>query len=71
MAFEQYNIIAVLVQYNIVVSVPCYKRVKQVDSHSENQEKVIEEDDNEGGWVDTHHYARTSYQAQNRACASY
>ena len=29
-----------------------------MDSHREDQEKVIEEDDAEGGWVDTHHYAR-------------
>ena len=38
-------------------SVPCYKRVKQVDSHQEEHEKVIEEEDGEGGWVDTHHFA--------------
>jgi len=38
--------------------VPCYKRVKQVDSHQENFEKVIEmEGDEDGGWVDTHHFA--------------
>lgn len=36
--------------------VPCYKRVKQVDSHKEEQEKVIEADDEDGGWVDTHHF---------------
>ena len=36
---------------------PCYKRVKQIDAHSEEQEKVIEMDDDDGGWVDTHHYA--------------
>lgn len=35
---------------------PCYKRVKQVDSHKEEQEKVIEADDEDGGWVDTHHF---------------
>lgn len=37
--------------------VPCYKRVKQVDNHQEEQEKVLEENDEDGGWVDTHHYA--------------
>ena len=38
--------------------VPCYKRVKQMDSHQENFEKVIEvEGDEDGGWVDTHHFA--------------
>jgi len=32
--------------------------VKQVDSHQENFEKVIEvEGDEDGGWVDTHHFA--------------
>ena len=35
--------------------VPCYKRVKQMDTHNNDQEKVIEDDD-DGGWVDTHHY---------------
>lgn len=38
------------------VTVPCYKRVKQVDSHKEEQEKIIEADDEDGGWVDTHHF---------------
>lgn len=27
-----------------------------MDTHNNDQEKVIEEDDNDGGWVDTHHY---------------
>ena len=31
--------------------------MKQVDSHKEDFEKVLEEDDGEGGWVDTHHFA--------------
>ena len=39
------------------VPVPCYKRVKQMDSHEEKHERVIEEEDEDGGWVDTHHYA--------------
>ncbi|KAK3095493.1 hypothetical protein FSP39_015329 [Pinctada imbricata] len=42
-------------QFLITRNVPCYKRVKQVDSHKEEQEKVIEVDD-DGGWVDTHHF---------------
>jgi len=43
-------------------SVPCYKRVKQVDSHQENFEKVIEvEGDDDGGWVDTHHFAGRTF----------
>ena len=40
---------------------PCYKRVKQVDNHQEEQEKLIEVDD-DGGWVDTHHYAGKIHQ---------
>ena len=40
-----------------IFSVPCYKRVKQMDSHEEKHERVIEEEDGDGGWVDTHHYA--------------
>ena len=39
-----------------MLTVPCYKRVKQVDNHQIEQEKVIEEQDEDGGWVDTHHY---------------
>lgn len=42
--------------YNFM-TVPCYKRVKQMDNHQEEQEKVIEEEDEDGGWVDTHHFA--------------
>ena len=38
------------------VTVPCYKRVKQICNHQDEQEKVIEEDDGDGGWVDTHHF---------------
>ncbi|KAL3847399.1 hypothetical protein ACJMK2_018314 [Sinanodonta woodiana] len=43
-------------QFLITRKVPCYKRVKQVDNHQEEQEKVIEVDDEDGGWVDTHHF---------------
>ncbi|VDQ16849.1 unnamed protein product [Trichobilharzia regenti] len=28
-----------------------------MEDHSEEFEKVLEEEDGEGGWVDTHHYA--------------
>jgi len=47
-------------QFLVTRNVPCYKRIKQVDSHSENQEKVIEDEDGEGGWVDTHHYSEVN-----------
>ena len=39
------------------VAVPCYKRVKHVDSHQEEFEKIVNEEDGDGGWVDTHHFA--------------
>lgn len=44
-------------QFLVTKNVPCYKRVKQLDQHQEEQEKVIEEDDEDGGWVDTHHFS--------------
>ncbi|CAL8090154.1 unnamed protein product [Calicophoron daubneyi] len=44
-------------QYLLTRNVPCYKRVYQVDNHNEEMEKVIDDDDLEGGWVDTHHYS--------------
>lgn len=46
-------------QFLITRNVPCYKRLKQVDNHQENFEKLVEEGD-DGGWVDTHHFAATS-----------
>ena len=36
------------------VSVPCYQRLKQMQFTEEN-EVILDEDDPEGGWVDTHH----------------
>lgn len=54
-------------QFLLTRNVPCYKRVKQVYTHQEEQEKVIEEEDGDGGWVDTHHYAGTS-QLQDAIC---
>lgn len=43
-------------QFLITRNVPCYRRCKQIE-YCEDNEKVIEdENDAEGGWVDTHHY---------------
>ena len=30
-----------------------------MDTHTDSQEKIIDEDDKDGGWVDTHHYGGT------------
>lgn len=43
-------------QFLITRNVPCYRRCKQIE-YCEDKEKVIEdENDADGGWVDTHHY---------------
>ncbi|XP_013415356.1 ubiquitin-like-conjugating enzyme ATG3 [Lingula anatina] len=47
-------------QFLITKNVPCYRRVKQMDTHQEEHELVIETQDGDGGWVDTHHFADTS-----------
>ncbi|XP_026314474.1 ubiquitin-like-conjugating enzyme ATG3 [Hyposmocoma kahamanoa] len=46
-------------QFLITRNVPCYRRCKQIE-YCEDKEKVIEdEQDEDGGWVDTHHYDNT------------
>ncbi|XP_047514359.1 ubiquitin-like-conjugating enzyme ATG3 [Pieris napi] len=43
-------------QFLITRNVPCYRRCKQIE-YCEDHEKIIEdEQDEDGGWVDTHHY---------------
>lgn len=41
-------------QYLVTKSVPCYKRCKDIE-YCNNDEKVIMADNDEEGWVDTHH----------------
>jgi len=43
-------------QFLITRNVPCYKRCKQME-HKDNLEKVVDEENGDGGWVDTHYYA--------------
>jgi len=37
-------------------NVPCYRRCKDME-YAQEQEKVIDSDDVDSGWIDTHHYA--------------
>ncbi|XP_035738703.1 ubiquitin-like-conjugating enzyme ATG3 [Vespa mandarinia] len=45
-------------QFLLTRNVPCTRRCKQIE-YSKEQECIIEADDPEGGWVDTHHFDTT------------
>ncbi|GBN49716.1 Ubiquitin-like-conjugating enzyme ATG3, partial [Araneus ventricosus] len=42
-------------QFLVTRNVPCYKRCKEIEK-AEHHEELLEVDDGDGGWVDTHHY---------------
>lgn len=42
-----------IINNNIIIAVPCYKRCKDME-HQEENEAIVEPDE-DGGWVDTHH----------------
>lgn len=46
-------------QYLVTKSVPCYKRCKDIE-FCNNDEKVIMTENDEEGWVDTHHSEQVS-----------
>jgi ubiquitin-like-conjugating enzyme ATG3 len=55
-------------QFLITKNVPCTKRCRHLmESLKNNQEKVVEEESGDGGWVDTHYLEGTSAQTSNAA----
>lgn len=51
-------------QFLVTRNVPCYKRCKHME-YAEEQEKIIECEDDDGGWVDTHHFPVDSQSSTN------
>ncbi|GIY53742.1 ubiquitin-like-conjugating enzyme ATG3 [Caerostris extrusa] len=49
-------------QFLVTRNVPCYKRCKEIEN-AEHHEELLEVDDEDGGWVDTHHYTDSAVAA--------
>uniref|UniRef100_A0A5S6R2D7 Ubiquitin-like-conjugating enzyme ATG3 n=1 Tax=Trichuris muris TaxID=70415 RepID=A0A5S6R2D7_TRIMR len=54
-------------QFLVTRNVPCYQRCRDIQ-YSANQEKVIESDDADDGWIDTHHFAVSHFDADQKVC---
>lgn len=53
-------------QFLLTKNVPCSKRCRHLmENLKDNQEKVVEEQTGDGGWVDTHFYTEVGKNAQN------
>lgn len=53
-------------QFLITRNVPCYRRCKQMEYVGE--ETIIEQTDNDDGWVETHHFDATTSELEDKVC---
>ncbi|RWS05914.1 autophagy-related 3-like protein [Dinothrombium tinctorium] len=50
-------------QFLVTKNVPCSRRCKEIE-YTDTNEHIIDEGDDDGGWVDTHHFANVVEQIQ-------